>query len=173
MNLPDDSRQRDSQQRDPHERPQSELRAERAAELVVASRAQRLINLLIDSAVCSAVVLGGLSVYSAFDPDVLKLLRPAPDAPWNPTMSLTMLLVQFAYYVPMEGIFGVTLGKLVTSTRVVDVQGRPPSWAQVLGRTAARQIPFEPFTIFFSGARVAAWHDRLPKTLVVRAAAKR
>ncbi|MGO1070868.1 RDD family protein [Lysobacter sp. CA199] len=154
----------------PYDAPQAQVRAERIAQLVTATRAQRLVNLLIDSLVCTALVLGSLSVYSAFDPTVLKLLQPEPNAPWNPTMSLMMLLAQFVYYVPMEGMFGVTLGKLVTSTRVVDEQGRPPSWGQVLGRTAARQIPFEPITILFTGAaRAAAWHDRLPKTLVVRA----
>lgn len=161
---------------DPNESPafsQSQRRAERIAALVPASRAQRLANLLIDSAICAAAALGGLSVWSAFDPDVLKLLQPAaPDAAWNPTMSLIMLCVQFAYYVPMEGIFGVTLGKLVTSTRVVDEQGRPPSWGQVLGRTLVRQVPFEPITILFGDpARATAWHDRFPKTLVVRTAA--
>lgn len=151
---------------------QAQIRADRIAGLVVASRTQRLINLLIDNLACFSMVMGGLTVYSAFDPEILKLLQPEPNSPWNPTMSLLMLLAQFAYYVPMEGIFGVTLGKLVTSTRVVDEQGRPPSWGQVLGRTAARQIPFEPVTILFSSAdRPAAWHDRLPKTLVVRAKA--
>jgi len=157
---------------DSHDLPRPQHRAERIAALVPASRAQRLVNLLIDSAICAAAALGGLSVWSAFDPEVLKLLQPAPDAAWNPTMSLLMLCVQFAYYVPMEGIFGVTLGKLVTNTRVVDEQGRPPSWAQVLGRTLVRQVPFEPITILFGDpARATAWHDRLPKTLVVRTAA--
>lgn len=149
---------------------QAQIRAERIAGLVVASRAQRLANLLIDNLACVAMVMGGLTVYSAFDPEILKLLQPEPNSPWNPTMSLLILLAQFAYYVPMEGIFGATLGKLVTGTRVVDEQGRPPSWGQVLGRTVARQIPFEPITILFSSAdRATAWHDRLPKTLVVRA----
>ncbi|MFQ6309844.1 RDD family protein [Lysobacter capsici] len=73
------------------------------------------------------------------------------------------------YYVPLEGMFGVTLGKLVTGTRVVDEQGRPPSWGQVLGRTFARFIPFEAFSVLFAREdRVSGWHDRLPKTLVVR-----
>ncbi|QWP77838.1 RDD family protein [Lysobacter sp. K5869] len=157
---------------DSHDLPRTQHRAERIAALVPASRAQRLANLLIDSAICAAAVLGGITVYAAVDPEVLKVLQPAsPDTPWNPRMSLIMLLVQFAYYVPMEGIFGVTLGKLVTSTRTVDEEGRPPSWTQVLARTALRQIPFEPISILFGDpARARAWHDRFSKTLVVRTA---
>ncbi|MGH8079568.1 MAG: RDD family protein [Lysobacter sp.] len=154
----------------PYDAPQSKVRSERIERLVTASRAQRLTNLLIDSLACSALVFGGLTVYAAYDPAALQILQPEPNSPWNPTLSLLLLAAQFAYYVPMEGIFGVTLGKLLTNTRVVDEEGRPPSWGQVLGRTALRQIPMEPITIFFTGAeRAATWHDRFPKTLVVRA----
>lgn len=77
--------------------------------------------------------------------------------------------LMLVYYIPLEGMFGVTVGKLITGTRVVDEQGRPPSWGQAIGRTFARLIPFEPFSLLFSeDKRIAGWHDRLPKTLVVR-----
>lgn len=153
----------------PYGPPQSQVRAERIAQLVTASRAQRLVNLLIDSAAATALLFCGLTVYSMFEPEAFKLLQPDPNAAWNPKLQVLLLAAQFAYYVPMEGIFGVTLGKLVTNTRVVAEDGRPPSWGQVLGRTAVRQVPLEAITILFTSAeRAAAWHDRLPKTLVVR-----
>lgn len=151
---------------DPYTAPQAQIRAERAAQLVVASRIQRLVNYLIDSTACVALIFCGLSVYSAIDPGVIETLKQ-PN-PWRDLLMTALVLL--VYYVPMEGMFGVTLGKLVTNTRVVDEQGRPPSWGQVLARTVARLIPFEQFTILFSPAdRPTAWHDRLPKTLVVRA----
>lgn len=150
----------------PYDAPQTQVRAERIAQLVTATRGQRLINYLIDSLACVALIVCALTLYTAYDPAVVNSLRePNMFRDW--VMTPIALLI---YYVPMEGMFGVTLGKLVTNTRVVDEQGRPPSWGQVFGRTAARLIPFEQFTILFSGTqRVAAWHDRLPKTLVVRA----
>lgn len=149
----------------PYDAPQASIRAERAAQLVVAGRLLRLVNYFIDSAACLALIFCGLSVYSAFDPGVMEALKQ-PNTLRDIVVTTVVLLI---YYVPMEGIFGVTLGKLVTNTRVVDEHGRPPSWGQVLGRTFARLIPFEAFTILFSPAqRPAAWHDRLAKTLVVR-----
>lgn len=79
------------------------------------------------------------------------------------------MLAIMLYYVPMEGLFGFTIGKLVTGTRVVNEQGARPTWGQVFGRTLCRFIPFEPLSIFASGkSGVRAWHDSVPKTWVVR-----
>lgn len=72
------------------------------------------------------------------------------------------------YYTVMEGMFGLTFGKLITRTRVVDEQGASPTWRQALLRSLARMIPFEPFSLLFSEDGVArGWHDRWPRTRVV------
>ena len=72
------------------------------------------------------------------------------------------------YYIPMESIFGFTIGKLVTGTRVVTEDGGKPRWGQIVGRTFARFIPFEPFSLLFSSEERRGWHDSLPKLYVVR-----
>lgn len=73
-----------------------------------------------------------------------------------------------AYYIVMEGLFGLTIGKWITGTRVVDERGGPPTWRQVVLRSLARLIPFEAFSLLFSEDGVArGWHDRLPRTRVV------
>lgn len=73
------------------------------------------------------------------------------------------------YYIPMEGFFGFTVGKLITGTRVVNEQGGKPRWGQVVGRTFARFIPFEAFSVLFANdTERRGWHDSLPKTYVVR-----
>lgn len=73
-----------------------------------------------------------------------------------------------AYYIVMEGLFGLTIGKWLTGTRVVDEGGGPPTWRQAVLRSLARLIPFEPFSLLFSEDGVArGWHDRLPRTRVV------
>jgi|SRR5882672_1459409 len=70
-----------------------------------------------------------------------------------------------AYYLALELTFGWTLAKLITGTRVVDERGARPSPANLLGRTFARIVPFEPFS--FLGATGIGWHDRWSGTRVV------
>lgn len=70
------------------------------------------------------------------------------------------------YYVFFESLTGRTPGKLLTGTRVVDEQGQKPSFGQILGRSLARMLPFEPLSFF--GAENRGWHDSLSKTYVVK-----
>ena len=79
------------------------------------------------------------------------------------------LLVALLYYVPSEVFFGVTLGKLVTSTRVVTETGEAPSLNQVLGRTLTRFVPFEIFSFLGGKGRPVGWHDSWSSTRVVPA----
>ena len=73
------------------------------------------------------------------------------------------------YYLLMESAFGLTVGKLVTGTRIVDEQGGRPTFGQIVGRTLCRMIPFEPFSLLFAGSGEArGWHDSIPRTYVVR-----
>ncbi len=79
------------------------------------------------------------------------------------------ILVMLLYYTPLEALFGCTLGKLVTGTRVVNERGGKPSWGQALGRSFARLIPFEALSVLVaSEGQVRGWHDALPRTWVVR-----
>ncbi len=70
------------------------------------------------------------------------------------------------YYFVLEVTTGRTLGKFVTGTRVVDESGGKPSVGQILGRTFCRLIPFEAFSFF--GTPCRGWHDKIPKTFVVK-----
>jgi uncharacterized RDD family membrane protein YckC len=77
--------------------------------------------------------------------------------------------VALAYYVVMEGVFGASVGKLVTRTRVVNESGHPPTWEQALVRTLCRFIPFEALSLAFSeDGRARGWHDSIARTYVVR-----
>ncbi len=109
-------------------------------ELVVASRWQRFLNLLLDSV--------GMTVTTI-------LLGSGLDIAY---------LVVFVYYAGFEAILGRTPAKFVTGTRVVGADGGRPSLAQILGRTLTRFIPFEALTFFGH----AGWHDRWSGTRVVR-----
>ena len=77
-----------------------------------------------------------------------------------------IMLGFFGYYIVFEAAFGWTFAKLITGTRVIRVDGTKPKVPQILGRTLARFIPFEPFSVLFSDSKLG-WHDSLSNTRVV------
>jgi uncharacterized RDD family membrane protein YckC len=78
------------------------------------------------------------------------------------------LPIYVAYYVVMEGVFGITLGKLCTGTRVVDERGEPIRFRHALLRSLCRLIPFDALSVLMSDDKVVrGWHDSIPGTHVV------
>ncbi|MCC9609039.1 RDD family protein [Blastopirellula sp. JC732] len=139
-------------------------------EVVGAPQGRRLANLIVDIICINVIVqicafiLGicvGIYAVVSQNEKILEIFD-------SPLMFFFGLFINFSYYFLMEGLFGRTLGKLASGTKVVNEQGFPPSWGQVLGRTACRFIPFEPFS-FFGDAPPRGWHDKIPKTYVVMA----
>ena len=135
-----------------------------------AGRWRRFFNWVIDY-VCfillSMLVMIPYAIWLAIDGGEAALAElETPNLLRDYAVGLSAMLL---YYIPMEGFFGFTIGKLVTGTRVVTEQGGRPAWGQVIGRTFARFIPFEPFSLLFSNDKERrGWHDSLPKTYVVR-----
>jgi uncharacterized RDD family membrane protein YckC len=122
------------------------------SELRLASLGQRFVNSLLDTLV--------LNVASVF-----LLLLAGQSSSLLASFAISNLTV-FAYYVVLESRSGRTLGKLVTGTAVVGEDGGKPDLGQVVGRTLARLIPFEPFS--FLGKKPVGWHDSLSRTRVIR-----
>lgn len=121
----------------------------------------RFLNFIIDGIIVRVVmtvfVLGVVSAGAASDPDSAAVLG-----------AVLALAVMFGYYIVLEGAFGWTIAKLITGTRVLRYDGGKARWPQVIGRTFARFIPFEPFSILFSSS-TQGWHDSLSGTRVVKA----
>jgi hypothetical protein len=69
------------------------------------------------------------------------------------------------YYLILEGIFNTSAGKCATGTTVVNEAAERPRFAQIVGRTCCRLIPFEAFS--FLGAIPRGWHDTMTNTYVV------
>ena len=127
----------------------------------VASRGRRFLNLLLDF--CGYMLLSmaiGVVLAIVYPRALDALNSPGPLSDY--AFGIGVMLV---YYVPQEVLFGRTLGKLATGTRVVNEAGGSASFGQILGRTAARFIPFEPFSFLAGGV---GWHDKLSGTRVVR-----
>jgi uncharacterized RDD family membrane protein YckC len=123
-----------------------------------ASRGRRFANLLIDT-VCYyalAVVVG--IVIALVDPSFFDHMSAAG----NYLFGAGVIVI---YYVPSEALFGRTMGKLVTRTRVVSQSGGPPDFLQALRRTLIRFVPFEAFT--FLSEKSVGLHDRWSETRVV------
>ena len=135
-----------------------------------ASRWRRFFNLLIDYIAIFVLSVAVVLVYSIAYFTAYPMAQATPMESWGLLAEYAFgLAIMLAYYLPLEGLFGCTLGKLVTGTRVVSDDGGKPSWGQVIGRTFARLIPFEAFSVLTGDdARVRGWHDSLPRTWVVR-----
>lgn len=81
-------------------------------------------------------------------------------------MGMVLLVVIIpVYYLLMEYSFGKTLGKMVTRTKVISMNGNKLTFFQCAIRALTRLLPLEQFSgLFFNGI---FWHDSIPKTLVV------
>jgi len=119
--------------------------------LTDAPQGTRFLNFLLDSIFRQVFAIGLGAIAAAFDARALVMM--------------IVVVSIFGYYVVFESLTGRTPAKYITRTRVVDVMGGKATFLQILGRSAARFIPFEPFSFFGSGY---GWHDKLSRTRVVR-----
>ncbi|MBC8643239.1 RDD family protein [Flavobacterium lindanitolerans] len=65
----------------------------------------------------------------------------------------------------IRNLFSRTIGKFITKTVVVNINGEKPDTQEILVRSLCRLIPFETFS--FLGAPNKGWHDSISKTYVV------
>lgn len=130
-----------------------ELFHEEDVKLVQATLTKRFINSLIDG------IFVGMTSYLVLDlfgSDMTSL----------GIFNIPMILLTVGYYFLMETVAnGKTIGKFVTKTKVVTVDGRKPKPETILGRSFVRQVPFEAFS--FLGEAPNGWHDRWTKTIVI------
>ena len=75
------------------------------------------------------------------------------------------MVVHAAYYLVPEYLYGKTVGKWITGTRVVSEIGEKADLRALVIRTLCRYIPFEQFSFLGEGT---GWHDSLSGTRVVR-----
>lgn len=123
-----------------------------------ASRRRRLANALIDTLCYYALTAVVAIAIATIDASLFENLSTAGQYIFA---SSIMLL----YYLLSEALFGRTLGKLLTRTRVVSESGGPPDFRQALTRTLVRLVPFEAFT--FLSKKPVGLHDRWSGTRVI------
>ncbi len=124
-----------------------------------ASKTKRFINFFIDTFIFYILVIL-LGVFMGLG-GVDYLIE---------TYYLLFNLLFYLFYVGTYFVFemyanGKTIGKYITSTRVVMEDGQPIQAKNILGRSFARLVPFEAFSFLFS--EHTGWHDRWSGTQVV------
>ena len=127
------------------------------AESDSASSGLRFVNYLID-------VIAGYLV--AFLVAVLISIFVPFDLAIYPMATIILLVASFfAYYIAMEVVFQKTLGKFITRTKVVTVNGQKPKEQDIILRTLYRMIPFDHISFLFTKNGL---HDNLSKTKVIK-----
>lgn len=129
--------------------------------LAPASVGQRFLNYIIDNIVLRAFLYFGALFIGNSD-----FILGMSDSMIVFLFFLILMLLIGYYWVSEFALGGRTIGKMITGTRVVYDDGTRPSAASILGRTLARAVPFEAFSIFFNEDRVM-WHDQWSHTMVV------
>lgn len=82
-----------------------------------------------------------------------------------PFEKLVFMGVLFLYYFLCESVFGQTLGKLFTNTKVVDLTGHKPHVGRILLRSLLRLYPFDVMSYLLGPGQGA--HDSISKTTLV------
>ncbi|QDV70575.1 RDD family protein [Rosistilla carotiformis] len=132
-----------------------------------ASQNRRLVNFLVDNVMTQIVssLAGGALGAAYAQSNGGQITQDQATTLQLMGMGLGLLVV-LLYFFLMEATMGATVGKLLTSTRVVDAGGGKASVGKLIGRTFARLIPFEPVSFLF-GDKTTGWHDSLSGTRVV------
>jgi len=146
----------------PYQAPQAvTYQASANRELVLVSGWRRFGTYLID-VVCNYVVM--IILVMAL---VLVLGQSSIELLDGLAGNLIGVVLMVIYYIGFELVFARTPGKFLLGTIVVDEKGNKPTPGQIIGRSFARLIPFEPFSCI--GDQSRGWHDSMSKTYVVRA----
>jgi uncharacterized RDD family membrane protein YckC len=140
-------------------------------EYVTAPKGSRFVNFLIDNLFMN-FALSYATEYFIFN----ILGKVAPDflnSAASSEQSFDYILLLFfisyfnyiLYYTICEKAFnGYTLGKIITGTKAVRIDGLPLTFKDALLRSLSRIVPFEAF----SGLGDKPWHDSWTKTTVIK-----
>lgn len=149
-------------ERSPFDPPDSDLHVEPGplTQSVSASPWLRLVNFVLDYiGTVVLIIIVSLACVHFLGDEILDKIATIPDI-------FLGAIGRVVYYLVWESITHRTPGKLITRTKVVSANGMPLTFGQVLGRSMTRIVPFELFS--FANTEGRGWHDKWPKTYVVK-----
>lgn len=130
--------------------------------LIPASAGQRLSNVIIDMISFNIIFFILVSVVTIFSYDFFVALE---NFNWLQERLFTALFVVIYYTVTETSLSGKSIGKYITKTRAVNLDGSKPDFATILGRSLSRIVPFDGFSFLGDGA--SGWHDKWSNTMVI------
>lgn len=80
--------------------------------------------------------------------------------------NLIFYLAFFCYYLIFESLSGQTLGKMVTKTKVVNMNNDKPGVGRIFYRTLLRLNPFDSFSYIFGQEQ--GGHDLISRTRLIQ-----
>ena len=120
----------------------------------LAHTSARIINYIIDSVASFGLVFLILTIIQLIFGELI------------PIFTLALILISFAaYFIILELLFQKTLGKFITKTMVVTLDGQKPNQRDIVIRTVCRFIPFDQFSFLLLKD---GFHDMLSKTKVIK-----
>src|SRR5690554_731973 len=118
----------------------------------------RFVNFLIDFIIW--LILAMIVIF------IIGLVVQPTDESFISLLGYILIFGTFiAYYAIMEIKFQKTVGKFVTKTKVVKMDGTKPKTSDIITRTFCRLIPFDRISFLFVRNGI---HDFLSKTKVVK-----
>jgi uncharacterized RDD family membrane protein YckC len=133
--------------------------------LVRAETGKRFLNYVIDLFLFYILVTGVYIVINLTSASGLNALED--DSIDNPLIDRLFFIICYAVYMfIIEAVFkGKSLGKLITRTRAVNLDGSNISVSTALARGFSRAVPFCVFSAF--GTPCNPWQDRWTDTMVI------
>jgi len=125
-----------------------------------ANKGLRFLNYLIDL-VAVIFILAIVLITLSFTLEALGLTISEESIVFDLFIYVLVVIIYFLIEFVTKGR---SLGKLITGTKVVMIDGTEPTTKDYFVRNLCRIIPFDAFT--FLGEN--GWHDKISKTTVVR-----
>lgn len=136
-----------------------------------ASTGQRFLNLIIDNVFMQyglsylTGIMVGYVLVTFFPETASRLFGNENGFAAIASGYLIVTINYLVYYTFCEKVFkGYTVGKLITGTRAIRLDGGELTVKDAFLRSASRLVPFEAF----SALGGAPWHDTWTKTMVIK-----
>jgi len=135
-------------------------------EIVQASTGKRFANYLIDLLFFYLIIFFWAIIAAILFPEAVEGLDEDGSAFGSFGDRIVSLIIYGVIMSLIEAIFrGKSIGKLITGTKAVNMDGSDISFSKAFQRGFTRIIPFEPLSAF--GNPSHPWHDKWTDTYVI------
>jgi uncharacterized RDD family membrane protein YckC len=131
---------------------------------VRAEAGKRFVNYFVDIIVFYIVIFAGGFIVGLLNPEALDNL--AEESGYGIVDRIIFLGMYAIYMGTVEGLFkGKSVGKLITRTKAVNLDGSRIGWKEAFARGFSRAVPLCVFSAF--GTPCDPWQDKWTSTMVI------